>query len=37
MTLPEGFFEHFCQSDGWDEAEYAAVRAEAPAAGNREP
>jgi radical SAM superfamily enzyme YgiQ (UPF0313 family) len=37
MELPEGFFEHFCQSDGWDDEKYAAVRGEAPAAGNREP
>jgi len=26
MELPDGFFEHFCQSDGWDPELYAAVR-----------
>jgi hypothetical protein len=26
IKLPDGFYEHFCRSDGWDEEKYAAVR-----------
>ena len=26
MALPEGFFDHFCASDGWDPERYAKIR-----------
>jgi hypothetical protein len=26
MRLPDGFFDHFCASDGWDPERYSEIR-----------